>query len=306
MASPTPHRTRGPGHRRRRRPEWRRWRGRRGAGAAAGGRCSQTCHATGSEGTRRPIPAHTMARIRPAGPRAGHPAESGAGPRVAPWTQTSCGSQLPLGRTGGRGRSMGRTTTRSRREDEPPPDRSRARGRTRHRRAGRYGAPERSSAHSPARRGAPTTRPPAGPPNDGPAQRAPAHRAAPTVGGGTSPSLRWVPWIVLALIAAAFVVSSLAGGSSSKADLTYSQFVNAGRQRQREEHRLQQVDRLDQRQVQQRRSTASTEFSSSGPKDNLPDRAARAASRRRTSTSTTSTRAATSSATSCCGCCRSC
>ena len=35
-----------------------------------------------------------------------------------------------------------------------------------------------------------------------------------------------MPWIVLALIAAAFLVSSLAGGSSSKADLTYSQFVN--------------------------------------------------------------------------------
>ena len=52
-------------------------------------------------------------------------------------------------------------------------------------------------------------------------------RRPPTSGGGSSPSLRWVPWIVLALIAAAFLVSSLASSSSSKADLTYSQFVNA-------------------------------------------------------------------------------
>ena len=36
-----------------------------------------------------------------------------------------------------------------------------------------------------------------------------------------------MPWAVLALIAAAFIVTSLAGGSSSKADLTYSEFVNA-------------------------------------------------------------------------------
>ena len=113
-----------------------------------------------------------------------------------------------------------------------------------------------------------------------------------------------MPWIVLALIAAAFLVSSLAGGSSSKADLTYSQFVN-------------QVDDDNVKSIDFNKSTGSisgkfnepvngkTEFSSSGPKDNLPDPLLDDASRRRTSTSTTSTRAATSSATSCSGSCRS-
>ena len=79
-----------------------------------------------------------------------------------------------------------------------------------------------------------------------------------------------MPWIVLALIAAAFVVSSLAGGSSSKTDLTYSQFVS-------------QVDDGNVKSIDFNKSTGSIsgsfetpvdgnkEFSSSGPKDNLPD-----------------------------------
>ena len=132
-----------------------------------------------------------------------------------------------------------------------------------------YGAPNgRPPTPPPSWR--PDTRPPAGPPERRSPRRAPADRAAPTVGGGSSPSLRWVPWIVLALIAAAFVVSSLAGGSSSKADLTYSQFVN-------------QVDDDNVKSIDFNKSTGSisgkfknavngkTEFSSSGPKDNLPD-----------------------------------
>ena len=73
---------------------------------------------------------------------------------------------------------------------------------------------------------------------------------------GGSPSLRWVPWIVLALIAAAFLVSSLASGSSSKADLTYSQFVQAVDDGQRQEHRVQQVDRRDQRRLHRSRKRA--------------------------------------------------
>src|SRR6516165_6303052 len=43
-------------------------------------------------------------------------------------------------------------------------------------------------------------------------------------GGGASASLRWVPWVVLGLVAAAFLISSLANRSSSKADLSYTQF----------------------------------------------------------------------------------
>jgi cell division protease FtsH len=84
-----------------------------------------------------------------------------------------------------------------------------------------------------------------------------------------SPSLRWVPWIVLALIAAAFLVSSLASSSSSKADLTYTQFVKA-------------VDAGQVKSVEFNKSSGEIngafdepqggkkEFTSSGPKDDLP------------------------------------
>ena len=86
---------------------------------------------------------------------------------------------------------------------------------------------------------------------------------------GGSPSLRWVPWIVLALIAAAFLVSSLASSSSSKADLTYSEFVTA-------------VDNGNVKSIEFNKSTGEIngvftepqggkkEFTSSGPKDDLP------------------------------------
>jgi cell division protease FtsH len=117
----------------------------------------------------------------------------------------------------------------------------------------------------------PDARPP-GPPGDGPPpdRQPPERRPTPPSGGGSSPSLRWVPWIVLALIAAAFVVSSLAGSSSSKADLTYSQFAN-------------QVDDGNVKSIDFNKSSGAisgkfvepvngkAEFSSSGPKDDLPD-----------------------------------
>ena len=79
-----------------------------------------------------------------------------------------------------------------------------------------------------------------------------------------------MPWIVLALIAAAFIVSSLAGSSSSKADLTYSQFENA-------------VDAGNVKSIDFNKSSGAisgkfvepvdgkSEFSSSGPKDDLPE-----------------------------------
>src|SRR3954464_11321443 len=131
-----------------------------------------------------------------------------------------------------------------------------------------YGAPNgRPPTPPPSWR--PDSRPPSGPPNDGPPSERPPTERRPS-GGGSSPSLRWVPWIVLALIAAAFVVSSLAGGSSSKADLTYSQFVN-------------QVDDDNVKSIDFNKSTGSisgtfdtpvngkAQFSSPGPKDNLPD-----------------------------------
>ena len=86
---------------------------------------------------------------------------------------------------------------------------------------------------------------------------------------GSSPSLRWVPWVVLALIAAAFLVSTLANSGSSKNDLTYSQFTKA-------------VTAGDVKSIEYNKSTGSidgkyrapvngsNEFSSSGPKDDLP------------------------------------
>jgi cell division protease FtsH len=88
--------------------------------------------------------------------------------------------------------------------------------------------------------------------------------------GGGSSSLRWVPWVLLALVAAAFLVSSLAGGSSSTTDLTYTQFVD-------------QVDADNVKTVEFNKSTGAingdltepvkgnTQYTSSGPKDNLPE-----------------------------------
>ena len=79
-----------------------------------------------------------------------------------------------------------------------------------------------------------------------------------------------MPWIVLALIAAAFIVSSIAGSGSSKADLTYSEFTTA-------------VDNGNVKSIDFNKSSGAisgkfvepvdgkAEFSSSGPKDNLPD-----------------------------------
>ncbi len=93
-----------------------------------------------------------------------------------------------------------------------------------------YRAPNGPNGHPPTPPPSwrPDARPP-GPPTDGPPpdHQPPERRPTPPSGGGSSPSLRWVPWIVLALIAAAFIVSSLAGSGSSKADLTYSEFTTA-------------------------------------------------------------------------------
>src|SRR4051812_30353719 len=138
-----------------------------------------------------------------------------------------------------------------------------------------YRAPNGPNGHPPTPPPSwrPDSRPPGSPPSgDGPPPDRPPseHRPTPTSGGGSSPSLRWVPWIVLALIAAAFIVSSLAGSSSSKADLTYSQFVNA-------------VDADNVKSIDFNKSSGAisgkfvepvngkSEFSSSGPKDDLPD-----------------------------------
>src|ERR1044071_4907365 len=137
-----------------------------------------------------------------------------------------------------------------------------------------YRAPTGPNGHPPTPPPSwrPDARPP-GPPSDGPPpdRQPPERRPTPPGGGGSSSSsLRWVPWIVLALIAAAFVVSSLAGSSSSKADLTYSEFVTA-------------VDNGNVKSIDFNKSSGAisgkfvepvdgkSEFSSSGPKDDLPE-----------------------------------
>src|SRR5262245_41619280 len=43
-------------------------------------------------------------------------------------------------------------------------------------------------------------------------------------GGST---MRWVPWVVLALLAAVFVATSVSGSRSGSVDLTYSRFLKA-------------------------------------------------------------------------------
>ena len=103
-----------------------------------------------------------------------------------------------------------------------------------------------------------------------PMERPPTDRKPPTAGGGSSSSLRWVPWVLLAIVAAAVLVTSLAGGSSSKTDLTYTQFVN-------------EVNAENVKTVDFNKSTGAisgdlnkavkgnTQYTSSGPKDNLPD-----------------------------------
>ena len=123
-------------------------------------------------------------------------------------------------------------------------------------------------ARGPAPNGRPPAPPggprPGGPPPERPTGQRPGERPP-----RTSPSLRWVPWIVLALIAAAFLVSSLMSTSSSSADLTYSEFVSA-------------VDAGNVKSIEFNKSTGEIkgvfnapqggkkEFTSSGPKDDLP------------------------------------
>ncbi len=81
-------------------------------------------------------------------------------------------------------------------------------------------------------------RPPTPPPGWRPDSNRPPERPTGSSGPGgsgdkpsgsspSSPSLRWVPWVVLALIAAAFLVSTLANSGSSKNELTFSQFTKA-------------------------------------------------------------------------------
>jgi len=112
--------------------------------------------------------------------------------------------------------------------------------------------------------------PPRGADGRPPMERPPTDRRPPSAGGTSSSSLRWVPWVLLALVAGAFLITSLAGNSSSKTDLTYTQFVN-------------QVDAKNVKTVDFNKSTGAisgelrspvqgnTGYTSSGPKNNLPD-----------------------------------
>jgi cell division protease FtsH len=117
----------------------------------------------------------------------------------------------------------------------------------------------------PGGNGRPPTPPPGWRPGSGQSERPDQGERRPS----SSSSLRWVPWIVLALIAAAFLVSSLASTGSAKNDLSFSQFQKA-------------VDAGQVKSIEFNKSTGTingkynspqngnTEFTSSGPKNDLP------------------------------------
>ena len=278
MASPIPQRTRGPGTAGRRRRGGggggggRRRRGRRREGAAHCG------HATGGH-------AESVTASVAVDPRE-HPAPSGARRRAVPW--------------GDRRRGAGPRMSRRQTDLEPgvEPD------------AGETGAlprAERPPAHSPAvvaARHASARRA---------AERRPARR--PSAGPSGDPRRRRGRQLAVAALGAV---------DRARADRRRvpreqprrRQLVEGrphvlavrerGRRRQRQEHRVQQVDRRDQRQVRRagQRQDGVLELRPEGQP-----------ARRRCSTThqeegrrlqVRRRRAATSSATSCCGCCRSC
>jgi cell division protease FtsH len=132
---------------------------------------------------------------------------------------------------------------------------------------------EPDASGRPGPNGRPPTPPPGWRPGD--SNRPPERSSGGSGPGGSgnspssSPSLRWVPWVVLALIAAAFLVSTLANSGSSTNDLTYTQFTKA-------------VTNDAVKSIEYNKSTGSIDgkyrtavkgnsgFSSSGPKDDLP------------------------------------
>jgi len=86
----------------------------------------------------------------------------------------------------------------------------------------------------------------------------------------SSPAMRWVPWIVLALVVGAFLVSSLVGSGSSSHELSYSQFVsqaNAGNVKSLSFNKS--TGAIDG--TLRKKVSGSTSFSASGPNNNLPD-----------------------------------
>ena len=133
-------------------------------------------------------------------------------------------------------------------------------------------------------------RPPSPPPGWRPGESRPPGQSGPSGSGGgsgggsdgnpgpgdrrtpspnSSPSLRWVPWVVLALIAAAFLVSSLANTGQSSNDLTYTQFnkaVDAGQVKSIEFNKSTGTIEGEYRSP----VNGNDEFTSSGPKEDLP------------------------------------
>ena len=82
--------------------------------------------------------------------------------------------------------------------------------------------------------------------------------------------LRWVLWVIVALVVTALVTSSLTGGGTSKADLTYSQFVAAvddGKVKSIEFN----TDTGAITGVYVKAQGGKSEFASTGPKNDLPN-----------------------------------
>ena len=171
-----------------------------------------------------------------------------------------------------------------------------------------FGAPNgRPPTPPPAWR--PGTRPPSGPPSAGPHRRRSPRR---TAADRTPAPHRWRQLAVAALGAvdrARAHRRRVRRQQPRRRQLVEDRphllaVRQPGRGRQRQEHRLQQVDRRDQRRPRDAGQGQHRVLELGARRTTCPTRCSRP-STRRTSTSTTSTRAATSSATSCCGCCRS-
>ncbi len=101
-------------------------------------------------------------------------------------------------------------------------------------------------------------RPPGGPRPSGP---------PPSSSSSSFP--RWLPWVVLAALAAVLLLTSLGGGSSDKASLSYSEFTQAVK-----DGKVKKVDfDKDNGKISgtyKKAVDGKTEFTSSGPKDDLP------------------------------------